>query len=141
MILSLALNSWAQNVTTASAELSWKAPTTNEDGTPLTDLVGYRVKWGDVQDTWAQTTDVDQSITSHTIPALARGKVWYFGVSALDMSGNESATTSLGKAFFQVTIDVTVPSAPLPPDTGPPCAVAYILSTGATVTITCDPMP
>lgn len=30
----------------AKLRVTWLAPTTNTDGTPLTDLVGYRVEWG-----------------------------------------------------------------------------------------------
>jgi len=29
-----------------SALLSWNAPSTNEDGTPLTDLAGYKIYYG-----------------------------------------------------------------------------------------------
>ena len=30
----------------AKMRVSWIAPVTNNDGTPLTDLTGYRVEWG-----------------------------------------------------------------------------------------------
>jgi len=33
-------------VVTGSIALSWSAPTTNSDGTPITDLAGYRVYYG-----------------------------------------------------------------------------------------------
>lgn len=30
----------------AKLRVTWIAPTTNADGTPLTDLAGYRIEWG-----------------------------------------------------------------------------------------------
>jgi hypothetical protein len=35
--------------TTGTATLSWSAPTTNTDGTPVTTLIGYHIYYGTVQ--------------------------------------------------------------------------------------------
>ena len=74
--------------TTGSASVSWAAPTSNADGTPLLDLAGYRVLWGTASGVYTQS--LTTSATTATVPNLAAGK-WFFVVKAIDTSGNESA--------------------------------------------------
>jgi hypothetical protein len=40
------LISYVPTTMAAKMHVSWVAPTTNVDGSPLVDLVGYRVEWG-----------------------------------------------------------------------------------------------
>jgi hypothetical protein len=47
------------------AILSWDAPTTNADGTPLTDLTGYKIYSGTGTGNYTQTIDVG-NVTSYT---------------------------------------------------------------------------
>jgi hypothetical protein len=70
------------------ATLTWAAPSTNEDGTPLTSLGGYKVYYGTTPGVYT-SIDVGQ-VSSYQVPGLATGKVYYFAVSAYDSSGNES---------------------------------------------------
>lgn len=74
-----------------SATLSWTAPTTNADGTPLTDLAGYRVLYGSTSGVYTQSLDASASPT--TVPNLAAGP-WFFVVQALDTSSNASAVSA-----------------------------------------------
>jgi len=68
--------------------LSWDAPTTNTDGTSLTDLAGYKVYYGAASRSYSQVIDVSNTNT-YTFANLSDG-TFYFAVTAYDMSGNES---------------------------------------------------
>jgi hypothetical protein len=72
-----------------SATLAWDAPTINEDGTPLTDLSGYKVYYGTSSGNYTQTIDVGNYV-SIVIDSLTGG-TWFFAVKSYDSSGNESA--------------------------------------------------
>jgi len=72
-----------------SVTLAWQAPTDNEDGTPLTDLAGYRVYYGEVSGTYTNFVTVGNS-PNVSIGSLPLDKTLYFAVKAFDTSGNES---------------------------------------------------
>ena len=77
-----------------SVSLSWQAPTTNEDNTPLVDLAGYRVYYG----TSAAALDNQIDVTGYTtcsIGNLTPGVTYYFVVTAYDSSGNESGYSNI----------------------------------------------
>ena len=79
--------------TTGSAELAWTAPTKNEDGTALTNLAGYKVRYGQSAGALSQVRDVaSPATTSVTIEGLAAG-TWYFTVASYTNAGVESAPT------------------------------------------------
>jgi hypothetical protein len=82
-------------LTSGNATLSWEAPTTDTNGAPLTDLVGYRVYYGtsanDLTDT-IQLTSV--GIQTYVIDNLAPG-TWYFAVAAVASTGVESALSNV----------------------------------------------
>lgn len=73
---------------TTSVVLAWEAPVTNEDGTPLVDLAGYRVYYGKESAAYSSVVDVG-SLPSCSIGDLGVGN-WFFAVTAYDTSGNES---------------------------------------------------
>ena len=80
----------AQALTT-SARVSWRAPTTNDDGTPLADLTGFRVFYGNVSGQYGQSLLVSSpSMTSVVIEGLTSSTTWYFVVKALAGNGVES---------------------------------------------------
>lgn len=68
--------------------LTWDPPTTNADGSPLTDLAGYKVHYGTATGAYTKTVDV-HNVTTHRVEDLAPG-TYYFAVTAYDLSGNES---------------------------------------------------
>lgn len=74
---------------TGSIAVSWVAPTSNADGTPLTDLGGYRVQWGQTPGSYSASASVGAGVSSYVIPSLSSG-TWYVVVRALDTAGNES---------------------------------------------------
>jgi hypothetical protein len=72
-----------------SATLSWDPPTTNEDGTPLTDLAGYKIYYGTSSGNYSQSVDVGK-VTTYTAGNLTEGVTYYFAATAYDISTNES---------------------------------------------------
>jgi hypothetical protein len=77
-----------------SATLLWTAPTRNEDGTPLTNLAGYKVRYGTSPATLNRLLDVPGAgTTTVTIPSLEAG-TWYFTLASYTNTGIESAQTA-----------------------------------------------
>ena len=81
--------------TQQATRLTWEAPTTNVDGSPLTDGSGYYVYWREAGGTY---TDVNRYQVSNfetvtvqftDITGLPSGALT-FAVTAYDSSGNES---------------------------------------------------
>jgi fibronectin type 3 domain-containing protein len=85
--------------------LAWDAPTTNEDGTPLTDLAGYNVYYGTSSSTYTQVKDAGTA-TTYDVTNLTVGTTYYFSVKARDYSGNES--------IFSNEVSATVSATPIP---------------------------
>jgi hypothetical protein len=75
---------WAGNAT-----LSWQPPTLRTDGFPLTDLSGYRIRYGipggSPVDAWIS----NPAITSYVIENLPPG-TYYFAMTAFDSTGRQS---------------------------------------------------
>ncbi|MBI4684808.1 MAG: PKD domain-containing protein [Nitrospirae bacterium] len=74
----------------STATLSWNAPTTNTDGTALTDLVGYRIYYGISSGAYTKAIDVG-NVTTSVINNLIDGMTYYFAITAYNTIGNESA--------------------------------------------------
>lgn len=76
---------------TFEVTLEWTAPTTDAGGDPLDDLAGYRLHYrasSPADGPGSTVVDVTGS-TRATISGLEAGR-WYIGVTARDVSGNES---------------------------------------------------
>jgi hypothetical protein len=71
-----------------SLMLSWTAPSTNEDGSPLNDLVGYKLYYGTQPGQYSKILNVGNYTTAE-IGDLASG-TYYLAVTAYDIYGNES---------------------------------------------------
>ncbi len=79
------------------ASLRWDPPTTNEDGTPLTDLAGYKLYYGPSPGNYSGSLDVGDTTTvliatvvdsiDGSLPAT---DTICFAVTAYDTYGNES---------------------------------------------------
>lgn len=72
------------------ARLSWTAPTERVDGTPLTDLIGFRVYWGAAPRQYNHTLDVNDATATRRDVPMSPG-TWYFAVTARDGAGKESS--------------------------------------------------
>ena len=78
-------------VALGSATLNWYPPTQNDDGSPLTDLAGYRVYWGPEPGQWENSVTVpNPGISSYVVDQLKPAQ-WHFVVTAYTSSGIESA--------------------------------------------------
>jgi hypothetical protein len=99
-------------------DASWTAPTTNVDGTPLTDLASYRVYYGTTATpcpgaTFASVASATASpsagqTVSYRLTGLTRGTTYFVSVTAVDTAGNESACltpaqTAAPRAEFSVS--------------------------------------
>lgn len=73
-----------------SVTLSWVAPTERADGTPLTELAGYRVYYGRMSETYDYEIEVSNpGLVTYVVENLVPGD-WYFVVAAFDSEGLES---------------------------------------------------
>lgn len=78
-----------------SATLTWTAPTLNDDGSPLTNLAGYRIRYGTAPTSLTQTVQVaNASLTTYAIDNLAPG-TWYFAMTAYTSTALESLPTNV----------------------------------------------
>ena len=75
---------------TGSVSISWTPPTQNEDGSQLTDLVGYRVYWGRSGNGYSNVARIDNaSVTRFVVEFLPPGD-YELVATAVNRSGVES---------------------------------------------------
>lgn len=81
--------------------LSWTPPATNTNGTPLTDLAGYRVLWGVVQGNYPNVVAVNNpAATTYTIDKLTPA-TYFAVVTAVNRTGVESKfSNAVSKAII-----------------------------------------
>ena len=85
-----------QAVATGSATLSWTPPTTNVDGSPLTNLTGYRIYWGPAAGTYPNSvTLTNPGLTSYVVTNLVPG-TYFFAATAVNSLGAESGLSNAG---------------------------------------------
>jgi len=78
-----------------AATLNWVPPTVNADGTPLTDLAGYTIRYGTSPGTLNQVIEINNpGITDYVVENLAPA-TWYFAISSVNSEGVESQTTGV----------------------------------------------
>ena len=81
--------------TTGSALVQWHPPTQNTNGTTLTNLSGYTIKYGTNASSLSSTVKVaNPGLTSYQIDGLAAG-TYYFAVAAYNSTGGTSTFSSL----------------------------------------------
>lgn len=88
------------------AALTWKAPTTYEDGTAATQIGGYKVRYGTSPGNYTQSLDVG-NVTSHTVTGLTDGVPYYFAVMAYDAAGTESSLSNEMTKASAATYSIT----------------------------------
>ena len=77
VVLLLAFVGWVSQALAGQAQLAWNAPTTNTDGSPLTDLAGYHLYY------WQGSTGVPHIVdvgntTNYTLTGLMAGATYTF---------------------------------------------------------------
>jgi large repetitive protein len=92
-VASAALPAFSINVTqisTGSATLSWLPPTTNTNGTALTNLAGYKIYYGTSPTSLNQSAQItNPGISSYVIENLSPA-TWYFSLVSYNTSNVES---------------------------------------------------
>jgi hypothetical protein len=87
--------------TTGSATLSWVPPTLNVNGSPLTNLAGYRIYWGTSQGTYPSSVTIDNpAVSAYVVQPLTPGQ-WFFVVTARSATGSESAFSNVASKTIQ----------------------------------------
>jgi len=77
-----------------SATLSWTPPTSNTNGSTLSNLAGYRIYYGTSSSNLSRTLQVaNAGVTRYVVPDLSAG-TWYFAVRAYSSSGAESTNSN-----------------------------------------------
>ena len=81
----------AAGAATGSVTLSWTAPTQNKDGSPLTDLAGYRIYWGTTPGSYPNSVSIDNpGLTTYVVDGLVAG-TYEFVATTYNTAGVESA--------------------------------------------------
>lgn len=81
-------------VGTNSIMISWLAPTENDDGTPLVNLAGYRIRYGQQSGLYNAMVNIDNpGLATYVINGLAAG-TYYLVLSAVNTNGGESAPSN-----------------------------------------------
>jgi len=75
---------------TGSVTLNWTPPTENEDGTPLMDLAGYRVYWGQPPGTHTEVMNFDNPGLSRVVIDNLPPGTYEFVATSLNDAGVES---------------------------------------------------
>ena len=87
--------------------LTWNAPTTNSDGTPITYFSGdYRIYYGTATGNYSQLTNLNNSnsVVTQQVSDLTDGQSYYFVVTALNTMGSESGySNEVTKTALSVT--------------------------------------
>jgi hypothetical protein len=81
----------------ASVTLTWTPPTSNVDGSPLTDLKGYKIYWGTVEGEYANSVTIENpGLTSYVVEQLTPA-TWYFVATAVNAQGVESGESNVAQ--------------------------------------------
>jgi hypothetical protein len=72
-----------------AAYISWTAPITNTDGSPINDLAGYKIYYGITSGVYTISVDIGNT-TSTYVTGLTSGVTYYFAITAYDVVDIES---------------------------------------------------
>ena len=79
-----------------SATLTWTAPTSNSDGSALTNLAGYHIYYGGSAASLSNMINIaSPSTLTYLVSNLGTG-TWYFAVAAYTNTGLESGMSNVG---------------------------------------------
>ncbi len=68
----------------------WQAPTENSNGTPITNLAGYKIHYGTASQQYTQVVEVSNpSLSRYVMDSLSSG-TYYFAITAYNSQGIES---------------------------------------------------
>ena len=88
---SIAVN----QVAMGSVTLSWAPPTTNADGSTITDLAGYRIYYGRSAGALDETVVINNAGTTRWVVDNLSSATWYFSMTSYNASGIESSRSTV----------------------------------------------
>ena len=131
------------------ATLSWSAPSANENGTPLTDLAGFKIYYGTASGNYTKTIDAG-NVTTYTFANITEGQTYYFVATVYNTAGIESSysnevSKTISSSIQTCTLSVSkggtgtgiVTSSPAGINCGSDCTEVY--TSGGVVTLTAAP--
>ncbi len=77
-----------------SATLNWLPPTTRSDGSPLTNLAGYRIRYGTAMGSYPNLVTIQNPGLTSAVVSDLQPATYYFVMSAYDALGLESNLTT-----------------------------------------------
>jgi hypothetical protein len=78
-----------------SATLSWTPPTQNTDGSPLSNLAGYKIYWGTSQGVYPNSVTINNpGLTTYMVEQLTPA-TWFFTTTSVTAQGVESAFSNV----------------------------------------------
>src|SRR3989338_5402020 len=99
----------ARNCFAGEATLSWDPPTTNVDGSPLTDLGGYKIYYGIASGSYTTSIDVGNTV-SYTVTNLIAETTYYFAATAYDTLYNESGYSNEVSKISSISPTIPTPT-------------------------------
>jgi Putative Ig domain len=81
-------------LSSGTARLSWTPPTSNTDGTALTNLSGYNIYYGTSATELTQKIQIANSSASSYVVSDLTGGTYYFAVRAYNTAGAESVSSN-----------------------------------------------
>lgn len=106
------------------ATVSWAPPTANTDGSPLTDLAGFKIIFGTSVSNMNLAASVNNAgATSATVGSLTPNTTYFFTVRAVNAKGTESASGNVVSKLIaggtppaaSKTVTVVIDKVPAPP--------------------------
>jgi hypothetical protein len=83
-----------------SATMSWTIPTERTDNTPLNNLAGFNIYYGQTSGDYGNKMTVSNpGLTTYMVENLSSGP-WYFVITAFDANGLESNPSGEGTKSF-----------------------------------------
>lgn len=82
-------------VAMGSVTLSWAPPTTNADGSTITDLAGYRIYYGRSAGALDEMVIINNAGTVRWVVENLSSATWYFSMTSYNASGIESARSQV----------------------------------------------
>ena len=77
-------------VAATSVTLGWVAPTQNSNGSPITDLAGYKIHYGTASENYTKVVAVSNpSLSRYVLDSLESG-TYFFAITAYNSKGIES---------------------------------------------------
>jgi hypothetical protein len=78
------------SASSGAVTLNWTPPTENVDGTPITNLSGYDIRYGTASGDYTQAVSVaSPGIATYVVDNLTPG-TYYFSISATESDGSQS---------------------------------------------------